>query len=360
MTPEPTVAVPEREEVRSAPARSSRRVLLHLIALGVGGVVVIRLFPSLMGTRWPAIGSALAAVPPAASAGLVILWAAGLGLHSITLTAALPGLSHRRALMLSLTGSALSNVLPLGGAAGIALNYRMSRTWGFSGPAIATFTVVSNVCDVVMKLLLPLLLVPLVLRGSLPRSFSSHASLPVSAGLPVATAAVAVAALLLLVRPRVLVRARGVVTARPGFLGPGRLERLVEAAEQVTRSSRVVLVRSWSRLSLGMALYTLFLMLLLVACLRTAGADVPLSLVFTAFCAERLLTLVGLTPAGLGFVELGLAGLLMLAPGVGGADVASGILLYRILTVGLEIPVGGVMLALWTWQRSSSGGRRGR
>ena len=49
---------------------------------------------------------------------LVVLWVAGLVAHTMTLTAALPGLTHRRALLLSLTGSAVANVLPLGGAAG--------------------------------------------------------------------------------------------------------------------------------------------------------------------------------------------------------------------------------------------------
>ena len=63
---------------------------------------------------------------------LVALWALGLLSHTVTLTAALPTLTHRRALTLSLTGSAVANVLPLGGAAGIALNYRMTRHWGFT------------------------------------------------------------------------------------------------------------------------------------------------------------------------------------------------------------------------------------
>ncbi|MEZ5191932.1 MAG: hypothetical protein R2734_05130 [Nocardioides sp.] len=46
-----------------------------------------------------------------------------------SLRAALPGLSMRRALTLSLTGSAVANVLPVGGAAGIVLNHRMTRSW---------------------------------------------------------------------------------------------------------------------------------------------------------------------------------------------------------------------------------------
>lgn len=54
--------------------------------------------------------------------------------------------------------------------------------------------------------------------------------------------------------------------------------------------------------------------------------------------------------AGIALKQLGPAGVLMLAPGAVGVDIASGILLYRVLTVGLEIPVGGAMLALWSWR----------
>ena len=46
-------------------------------------------------------------------------------------------------------------MLSVGGATGIALNVRLVRSWGFPGPAFATFTVVRNVWDVLVKLCLP-------------------------------------------------------------------------------------------------------------------------------------------------------------------------------------------------------------
>ena len=66
--------------------------------------------------------------------------AAGLVVHSRVLTAALPGLTVRRALTLNLTGSALSNVLPLGGGLGIGLNYVMVRRWGFTSRQFSLYT----------------------------------------------------------------------------------------------------------------------------------------------------------------------------------------------------------------------------
>src|ERR1700709_1646038 len=73
------------------------------------------------------------------------------------LTAAMPRLTHRRALALSLTGSAVSNLVPMGGALGIGLNYWMSRSWGFTKPAFTLYTFVTNLWDVMAKLSLPAL-----------------------------------------------------------------------------------------------------------------------------------------------------------------------------------------------------------
>lgn len=64
------------------------------------------------------------------------------------------------------------------------------------------------------------------------------------------------------------------------------------------------------------------------------------------FTSERLLTLIPLTPGGAGVVEVGLAGTLLLFGG-DPAGVVAGVLLYRLLTFALEIPVGGATLAGW-------------
>src|ERR1700709_1600924 len=89
-----------------------------------------------------------------------------MSLPIFVLTAAMPRLTHRRALTLSLTGSAVSNLVPMGGALGIGLNYWMSRSWGFSKPAFTLYTFVTNLWDVMAKLSLPALaLAALLLTG---------------------------------------------------------------------------------------------------------------------------------------------------------------------------------------------------
>jgi uncharacterized protein (TIRG00374 family) len=61
--------------------------------------------------------------------------------------------------------------------------------------------------------------------------------------------------------------------------------------------------------------------------------------VLLAYAAAALLALIPLTPGGLGFVEAGLTGLLVLA-GVGAGDAAAATLAYRLVSYWLPLPVG--------------------
>lgn len=308
------------------------RLLVYGAGIAAGGLTLGALFPVVSGAPWVAVATTVEAVPTLSLLALVALWFGGLSAHTLTLTAALPGLTHRRALLLSLTGSAVANVLPLGGAAGVALNYRMTRRWGFTPTGFASYTVLTNLWDVLAKLCLPVLVVPLLLLG-----------LPVGTGLRHVIAAAVVAL------PLVAVTAAAVLV-RPRILGP-----LGARVERVRALAAGLVTIAWRRLTLGIALYTSLLFLLLTASLAVTGAHVPVRVVLLAFCAERLATLAGLTPGGLGLVEVGLAGALVLAPGADPVGVAAGALLYRALTFGLEIPVGGLLLAGWTWRQRAAG-----
>jgi lysylphosphatidylglycerol synthase-like protein len=75
----------------------------------------------------------------------------------------------------------------------------------------------------------------------------------------------------------------------------------------------------------------------LVFALAAVGAEPRPSLVLLAFTGSQLLTLVPLTPGGLGFVEAGLAGLLVLA-GVSAADAALATLAYRLVSYWPPLP----------------------
>lgn len=323
------------------------RFLRAMAAIIVVVITFWVVLPIVAGAPWSLVASAVRAVPVVDLVLLSALWAVGLGLHTFTLTAALPQLTHRRAITLSLTGSAIANVLPLGGAAGVALNFKMARSWGFSPAAIATYTVITNVWDVLVKLCVPAVALGwLLISGwTVSRSF-------------LATAVGATG--LLLVLSVVICAVLGSPTiARK--VGAG-LNWGAESACRVVGSSRVcrpgpVVVRlqtdcasvigsAWPRLTAGLVTYNGSLCLLLWGCLHVTGAGLAVPAVVAGFAVERILTLAGVTPGGAGVVELGLSGLLLL---LGGAPlgVVAGVLLYRLFTFGLEIPVGGFGLAGW-------------
>ncbi|WP_197026036.1 lysylphosphatidylglycerol synthase domain-containing protein [Nocardioides sp. URHA0020] len=326
-----------------------RRTGRWLLGVCLAVALLTLVLPMASGVSWASTWAVVAAVPVLELVGLVGLWALGLLSHTITLTAALPRLTHRRALTLSLTGSAVANVLPLGGAAGIALNGRMARTWGYGADQFVAFTVITNVWDVLAKLALPLTVVPAVACAT-----------GVSIGPALGPALIASLGLALGCAAIVAALSRASVAARVG----GGLDRVAHRLLRAVRSPRRVRLRSalvelqascsaivrarWLRLSLGMVLYTALLLALLWACLAVTGAAIAPAAVLAGFAVERLLTLAGLTPGGAGVVEVGLTGALI---GLGGApaSVVAGVLLYRTLTYGLEIPVGGVGLAVWLW-----------
>lgn len=327
----------------------------YLLGLAVAAALVLLAVPSISGIALGTAWSVVAGIPVLVLAALMLLWIGGLALHTITLTAALPSLSHRRALVLSLSGSAVANVLPLGGAAGTALNYRMIRGWGFGAQQFAAFAFISNVWDVLAKLTLPLIALPLVWfvgPGLLPAGLSWLALLGIVVVAAVLAVGVAVVGSRRAAR-RVGHLADRVCLVAARLVGSDRTTAVEPFLVATQAECRGVLATHWGRLTVGMTLYTAAVYALLWACLTLTGAAVTPAAVLVGFTAERLLTLLPFTPGGVGIVEAGLAGTLLLLGG-DPQGVVAGVLLYRLLTFALEIPVGGATIAAWAWSARRS------
>ena len=119
------------------------------------------------------------------------------------------------------------------------------------------------------------------------------------------------------------------------------------------RAGALIAARGW-RITAATAASNLTLWLVLLACLRGIGlsqAQVPWQTSLAAFAFVRLLTVLPITPGGLGITELGLIGIL--AAGAGhrdGAQVTAAVLLYRAVTYLPPIPLGAI--ACLTWQHA--------
>ena len=278
-------------------------------AVGLLGTIVLLavVLPSMAGVAWMELWHTLSAVPTAVLTGLVLLWAAGLALHTITLTAALPGLSARRAATLSLTGSAVANTLPVGGAAGIALNVRMGNVWGFDGRSMYRYTVVTNICDVLVKISLPIIALPVLLRsGTGTHQIALVGPLAAAGALVLGGACATVAT-----RRgatwvgRKMDRAVQTSWGRRLTHPPTTEERAATWEERLQRlqGSVVELLRHrWPRLTLGMVLYTVSLLALMECCLLATGTVVAPVVVLTAdqTDAERAPPSAATTSAGAG------------------------------------------------------------
>ncbi|HEY6934182.1 MAG TPA: lysylphosphatidylglycerol synthase transmembrane domain-containing protein [Marmoricola sp.] len=315
------------------------KVLLAL-AVGVGGLWTAT--HGIAGARWSDILAVLRNVTTLHLLLLAVIWLGGLTIYALVLSAALPGLGVRRSLILNLSGSAVANVVPLGGAVATALNWRMVRLWGHSNGSFVAFCVLTNVLDVLAKLLLPVAAVALLV------SLSLHVPLllwAVTAGC-VSLVLLAVAGHALMRRP-------------PGPRATASRWRALARSYVQDSGERIrgVLAGSWPRLLPASVAYVAAQVLLLWFALRSVGLEPTVAVLVTAAAIERLGTIFPITPAGTGVAELGTIGWLV-AAGLDPVEVVAGVLLYRVFLVVMEIPVGGAVLGGWAWTHRTSLRRR--
>lgn len=289
---------------------------LLVLAVGAGGLWTAT--HGIAGVTWSDVGAVIRRVSALQFLMLTVIWLIGLGIWSTVLSAALPGLTMRRGLLLNLSGSAVANVMPLGGAVATGLNWKMARTWGHSNRSFVTFTVLVNVLHVISKLVLPLIAVA--------------ALFAVTGHVPTALwAMTAVCGIGLLVVAAVHLALRSRVT-------------------ESVRALRDLVAREWRRLLPGSAGYVAAQVALLYMSLQVVGLHAPVTVVLMAAAIERLGTLIPITPGGTGVAEIGTIAWLV-ASGLDPVEVVAGVLLYRIFLVALEIPVGGTLLAGWALLR---------
>jgi uncharacterized membrane protein YbhN (UPF0104 family) len=287
---------------------------------------------------WSDVATILRHIAPEQLVLLTLIWLGGLAVYSLVLSAALPGLGVPRSLLLNLSGSAVSNVVPFGGAVGTALNWRMVTRWGHSTSAFAAFCVLTNALDVFSKLVLPLVAV----AGLTLVSAHVPTTLWVLAGC-CATALLASALIEPVIR-RISPKAR----FRHEFA-----ERLRIQVRDSWLRIRKLLWTGAPRLLLASAGYVAAQVALLDVSLYTVGLHPPLTAVIMAAAIERLGTLIPITPGGTGVAEVGAIAWLI-GTGLAPVEVVAGVVLCRIFLVVMEIPLGGALLAGWMWSQRSA------
>jgi uncharacterized membrane protein YbhN (UPF0104 family) len=223
-----------------------------------------------------------------------------------------------RTLYVQLASSFVTLVTPAA-VGGVALNVRYLQRRKISAPVAVASIAVSQVVALVLHILL------LVLAGSITGSGSDASLKPPTWAYFVVAGLVALAGAVLAVPAgRRLVRAR----LSPTF---GQvLPRLLEVAQRPAKLAEGIG---------GALLLSVAYILCLAACVAAFGGSAPIARIAFVYLTGSALGSIIPTPGGLGAVEAALtAGLT--AAGVQGAVAVSAVLLFRLLTFWLPVPLG--------------------
>jgi putative heme transporter len=289
--------------------------------------------------------------------GLILATTLNLATYAPPLVAALPGLSYVHASRVTLASTALSAVAPGGAAVGMASSFAMLRAWGFSGRPVGLAVVVTSVWNQFVILGFPIIAVAgLAAEGGRNRTLEIAAML----GLVVFVAIVVGFAV-------------GLSSDRLARRVGDRAARLVSSAKRLIhkapvkwngasfvrfREEAIVLIRRrWFFLTTATLAGHLTVFVVLLASLRAVGVphgEVTIVEAFAAWALARILGAIPITPGGVGFVELGLTGVLV-AFGASDAEAVAATLIYRFLTVLPTIVVGLAAAATWKVGRRPDG-----
>lgn len=324
-----------------------RQIARTVLGLSIAVAFLAWALPHVAGTTWPEVIQALSDVGPLTAIALFGLMVAGLWMYTFTLTGSLPGLSHSRALILNVCGSSVGNLLPAGGAAGVAATYALCRSWGFQRRDISTSIVVTGVWNVLGRLALPIFAITALLLGdgTLPNAVVRGAQIGglASAGLLAAFVAIIVSAS--------AARAAGIGLNRawaPVLRGrrADREIRLDQLMLDMRSRIRHVVGAHWRPLTFGLIGMFGVQFLLFWACLHAVGARPAVLYTFAAFALGRLLTTVGVTPGGIGITETGTVAVLVWWS-VPPASATAGVVLFSVYIHLLQIPLGVLGWLIW-------------
>ena len=315
-----------------------------LVGVGLAAGLLGWALPHFAHTSWGAVWAVLRTIPLSTALGLMLIMMSGLWLYTFTFTGSLPGLTHVKALIVNVSGSAVANVLPAGGAVGVAATYKQLRSWGFTRRHVSTSIIVTGVWNVLARLALPILgiLAMVFGAGQLNPAVMRAASAGAVGGVIVLGLFVGV-----LASPRVAQRVGVVLEAAARLLPGGAFAGSIGRHVVELRAQTISVVRhGWLSMTFGLIGFFGMNYLLFWFCLNTVGVQLPFAYMFFAFTLSRLLTSVSVTPGGVGISETGVAALLV-GWGAHPAQATAGVVLYSLYVHFFEVPLGALGWLAW-------------
>jgi len=316
-------------------------VVRRVVFLAIAAVVLYLLAPGLLAVfgSWRDLGS----VAPWWFLAMIAAETGSFALVSAFTKLVLPRTSWFGVTCAQLAGHALSTVVPGGAATGGAVEYRMLVRAGAAPTEVGSAMAVQGVALTAAVFTLPLFALPAMILGAgAPTGLAQTAYLGFAVFLVLAGFGAALMVSNAAVRLIATTWSMAARVARRPLDRDELTQQLLEHRAVVRRQ----LGRRWAAaVCFGVGKWLLEYVTLLLA-LKAVGAEPRPSLVLLAYTASAVLSMIPITPGGLGFVEAGLAGTLALA-GVGGAEIALATLSYRLVTYWLPLPVGLVAWLLY-------------
>jgi uncharacterized membrane protein YbhN (UPF0104 family) len=350
-------------EEQAAKARRKRvwRIVQIVLALAIAVAIFWGILPKI--ASYGEVWQALKSMSLLELLSLVLITGFNLWTYWVQMVAGLPGLRIREAAVNNEATTAVANTVPAGGVVAIGLTYAMLRSWGFSDSGIALMVTVTGAWNLFAKFVFPVIALALLLVTG-----------QATGGLLVATGI----GLVVLI---VLGSIGGLALWKESFAkalfgGAGRVVSWFRALVHKPRvhwgqsgirfrGETLGLIRDrWWMLTWTTLLSHFALFLVLLVSLRAVGVsegEVSAVQVFAVYSFIRLLSAIPLTPGGVGIVELGYVGALILAAkgNYGGvskdlfeAQVTAAVLVFRALTYGVQIPLGAACYLYYLKNRS--------
>lgn len=331
------------------------QVVLSLLSLGLAVTLVVflpQIVQALTGkpVSWREIGAEFATLGAGTIALMATIWLMSLLAYTFVLTNSLPGLNNLQALTLNAAGSAVSNLLPFGGAAGVALTFAMCKGWGFGSRPIVVMTLVSGIWNTMFRFILPAVgILALLMSGEVPDPSVAKAGW-VGALSILALVTIVAVALYWDRAAAALCRALDFVT-KP--LHPSK--PVSESFNRLRKDTAEIVRTRWAGLSLAMVAFLALQWAIMVVCMHATGAYPGLAQSIAVFALSRVLTAAVITPSGAGIMESGVVLVLTTAFGAALAPATATALLFGFWTYTIEIPFGGLALGAWALLRRRNG-----
>jgi putative heme transporter len=342
----------EPQEKALSPTSRRKVGLGQIAAFAIGILIVVGIFAFAIPkfANYGDVWAAMRTLTPLEFWSLVAVMIFNLYTYWLANQAGLIGMSIWQSAVETQTSTTVANTLPAGGALAIGMTAAILATWGFTAGEITLFVGVTGIWNIFAKLGLPVVALALLVATG-----HSYPALVAAAAVGVVMLVVAVALLALVFKSEAMARkvghAIGAAFARIRKLFGKSVENdMGEKAVKFRRETIILARRRWVMLTWTTLLSQLALCFVLVLSLRHMGVseqEMPFVEIFAVYSFSRLLSAIPITPGGVGVIDLGYIAGLTAFYGTEKAQIVAAVLLFRVLTFGIQIPLGAVTYVIW-------------